>query len=116
MNERRLNHLACGTWNNTTDNIERMYFVASGPTCICSGSSCDTATNNLVVYSSVANGYGFNNNLVVQKWFNNNSVVQIILISGTTILNNNTTIYSSLYVSGLGATILNNLNTDHKLY
>jgi hypothetical protein len=57
--------LACGIWNNTTDNIERMCFVASGPTCICSGG--DPTSNNLVVYSYVANGYGFNNNLVVQN-------------------------------------------------
>ncbi len=54
--------MACGIWNNTTDNIGRMYFVASGPTCICSGG--DPATNNIVVCSSSANGYGFNNNLV----------------------------------------------------
>ena len=56
--------MACGTWNNTTDNIERFYFVASGPTCICSGGN--TSTNNLVVYSSSAIG-GYNNNLVVQN-------------------------------------------------
>ena len=94
--------MACNLWHVGTDYNERFYFVASGPTCICSGGN--TTSNNLVVYSSSAIG-SYNNNLVIQ----NNGNTQIrgsLLISGTTTLQNSATLYSSLYVSG--ATILNN--------
>ncbi len=102
--------MACGIWNNSTDNIDRMYFVSSGPTCICSGG--DPTTNNLDVYSSSANGYVSNNNLVIQ----NNGKSQIrgsLYISGTTKLNYDVTCLSSLNVSGI--TTLNN-NTIIKGY